>query len=104
MFYKVIKNGKVIDVLEQLIYLKYQPKYGVMVLTNENEAQAILSSDKESIWHEVTLYNVPVPGYETVTVAEIDEQEYRQLKLLNCRSVDEILDSYTLLLIQEGVI
>ena len=104
MFYKVIKNGKVIDVLEQLIYLKYQPKHNVMVLTNENDAQAILSSDKETIWHEATLYNVPVPGYETVTVAEIDEQEYRQLKLLNCRSVDEILDSYTLLLIQEGVI
>ena len=104
MFYKVIKNGKVIDVLDQLIYLKYQPKHNIMVLTNENDAQAILSSDKETIWHEATLYNVPVPGYETVTVAEIDEQEYRQLKLLNCRSVDEILDSYTLLLIQEGVI
>ena len=104
MFYKVIKNGKVIDVLEQLIYLKYQPKHNVMVLTNENDAQAILSSDKETIWHEATLYEVPVSGYETVTVTEIDEQEYRQLKLLNCRSVDEILDSYTLLLIQEGVI
>lgn len=30
MFYKVIKNGKVIDVLDKLVYLKYQPKYDRM--------------------------------------------------------------------------
>lgn len=104
MYYKVIKNNKVIDVLDNLIYLKWDSKHKIMVLTDENDAQAILSSDKNSVWHEKTLYRVPVDGYETVTVEPIEEFEYKQLKMLNCRSLDEILDEYTLLLISEGVI
>ena len=104
MFFKVVKNDKVIDVLDQLIYLKWQPKHKIMVLSDEDEAQAILSSDKNTIWHERTLYNIPVSGYDTVQLFEIDEYEYKQLKMLNGKSIDEILDEYTLLLIDEGVI
>lgn len=104
MFYKVLKNNKVIDVLDNLIYLKWQDKHKIMILTDENDAQAILSSDKNTIWHEETLYKVPVNGFDTVRIEEIDEYEYKQLKMLNGKSIDEILDAYTLLLIQEGVI
>ena len=104
MYYKVLKDNKVIDVLENLTYLKWQPKHKIMVLTDENDAQAILSSDKNTIWHEETLYKVPVSGYDTVKVEQIDEYEYKQLKVLNGKSVEEILQEYTLLLISEGVI
>ena len=104
MYYKVLKDNKVIDVLENLTYLKWQPKHKIMVLTDENDAQAILSSDKNTIWHEETLYRIPVSGYDTVKVGQIDEYEYRQLKVLNGKSVEEILQEYTLLLISEGVI
>jgi hypothetical protein len=106
MYYKVIKDNRVIDVLDHLIYLKYQPKHKIMVLSDENEAQAILSSDKNTIWHERTLYNIPVNGecYDTVDLVEIDEYEYKQLKMLNGKTASEILDAYTLFLIQEGVI
>lgn len=104
MYYKVMKDNKVIDVLDQLIYLKYQPKHKIMVLCGEDDAQAILLSDKNTIVHEKTLYNVPVDGYETVEIFPIDEFEYKQLKMLNGKSISEILDTYTLLLIEEGVI
>jgi hypothetical protein len=104
MFYKVIKNNKVIDVLDNLIYLKWQDKHNIMVLSDENEAQAILSSDKNTIWHEETLYNIPVDGYDTVRIEEIDEYEYKQLKALNGSSVQEIIDNYTLLLIEGGIL
>ena len=104
MFYKVIKNNKVIDVLDNLTYLKWQDKHKTMILSDENEAQAILSSDKNTIWHEKTLYNIPVSGYDTVELVEIDEYEYKQLKMLNGKTLNEILDEYTLLLISEGVI
>ena len=106
MFYKVIKNNKVIDVLDSLIYLKWQPKHKIMVLSDENEAQAILSSDKNTIWHEKTLYNVPTdkPKFDTVELIAIDEYEYKQLKMFSCKTLDEVLDEYTLLLINEGVI
>lgn len=106
MFYKVIKDNKVIDVLDHLTYLKWQKKNKIMLLSSEGEAQAILSSDGNTIWHIDGLYDLPVEAgkYDTVRLEEIEEQEYRQFKMLNGRSVQDILDEYTLLLIQEGVI
>ena len=106
MFYKVIKNNKVIDVLDNLTYLKWQPKHKIMVLSDINEAQAILSSDKNTIWHERTLYNIPVdePKFDTVELVEIDEYEYKQLKALNMKSPEQIIDEYNLLLLEMGVI
>jgi hypothetical protein len=104
VFYKVIKNNKVIDVLDRIVYLKWQSKNKIMVLCDINEAQAILSSDNETIWHERTLNKIPVDGYETVKVIPIDEHEYRQLKVLNMKTPEEIIDEYNLLLLEMGVI
>lgn len=106
MYYKVIKNNKVIDVLDHLTYLKWQPKNKIMLLSGLDEAQAILGSDGNTIWHVEGFYDLPVEAgkYETVKLIQIDEFEFKQLRMLNCRSLDEILDEYTLLLIEEGVI
>ena len=41
MYYKVIKDGRIIDVLDHLTYLKWQPKHEVMVLSSEDDAQAM---------------------------------------------------------------
>ena len=105
MFFKVIKDNKVIDVLDHLTYLKWQPKHKIWILSDENEAQAILLSDKNTIVHERTLYNVPAEvNVDVVDTVEIDEFEYRQLKMFSCKSLSEVLDEYTLLLVQEGII
>ena len=101
MYYKVIKNNKVIDVLDQLIFLKYQNKHNIMIICDESQAQAILSSDKNTIWHEETLYKIPVEAgeYDTVSIQEISKYEYNQLKMLNGKTAQEIIDLYTLSLI-----
>lgn len=104
MYYKVIKNNRVIDVLDKLIFLKYQPRHGIMVLCSESDAQAILSSDRNTIWHESTLYRIPVPGYDTVDLVEIDEYEYKQLKVLNGKTPQEIIDAFVLDLVESGVL
>ena len=104
MYYKILKDNKVIDVLDNLTYLKWQPKHKIMVLSDESEAQAILSSDKNTIWHERTLYRVPVDGYETVELIEIDEFEFKQLRVLNMKTPEQIIDEYNLLLLEMGVI
>lgn len=104
MYYKVIKNNKVIDVLDNLIYLKWQPKHKTMILTDENDAQAILSSDNNTIWHEETLYRIPVSGYDTVRVEPIDEFEYKQLSMLNLKTPEEIADAVILSLLESGII
>lgn len=104
MYYKVLKNNKVIDVLDNLIYLKWEPKHKIMVLSDENEAQAILSSDKNTIWHEETLYRVPIDGYDTVSIESIDQYEYEKLRTLNLKTPQEIIDATILSLLEIGVI
>ena len=104
MYYKVMKNNKVIDVLDKLIFLKYQKKHDRMLLSNEEEAQAILSSDGNHIWHERSLRPIPVDRYDTVELEEIDIYEYDRLKMLNLQSPQEIIDSYTLELIKGGIL
>lgn len=105
MFYKVIKDNKVIDVLNHLTYLKWQPKHKIWILSDENEAQAILLSDKNTIVHERTLYNVPAEvNVDTVDVTEIDSFEYQQLRVLNMKTPEQIIDEYNLLLLEMGVL
>lgn len=104
MFYKVIYNNKVIDVLDKLIFLKYQKKYNRMILCDEHEAQAIMSSDEKYIWHEKTLYNIPIDGYDTVELIKIDEYEYNKLKILNGETPEQIIDGLVLSLLEDGII
>lgn len=106
MYYKVIKDNKVIDVLDNLIYLKWEPKHKIMVLSDENFAQAILSSDKNTIWHERTLYNIPVEAglYDVVDLVEIDVYEYKKLKTLNLNTPEEIIDSFVCSLLESNII
>lgn len=102
MYYKVVKDDKVIDVLDRLIYLKYQEKHNKMLLCGLDEAQAILSSDEETIWHEESLYNIPVPGYATVRIEEIDEYDYKRLKAFGCNTIDDIIDNVVVNIIING--
>lgn len=92
MYYKALKGSQVVDVLDKLIFVKYQAKNDCMVLCSESEAQGILSSDMERVWHEVSMYKIPVSGYETVALEEIDEFEYNRLKLFNGKTPEEIYD------------
>lgn len=104
MYYKVMKDGRVIDVLDKVVYLKWQPKHKIMVSCAEDDAQAILSSDGESIWHEQSLWEVTVPGYDTVELIDIDAYEFKRLKMLCGKTPEEIIDEYTLSLMEEGVL
>lgn len=106
MYYKVIKNNKVIDVLDNLTYLKWQPKHKTMILSDENEAQAILSSEKDDIWHVKGFYNVPTDEveFDTVELVEISKFEYEQLRVLNLKTPEAIIDAFLLTLIEDNVI
>lgn len=107
MYYKVVKDNKVIDVLDSLTYLRWQPKHKIMVLCGIDEAQVILSSGKNDFYHERTLYNIPIDAdvkYETVELIEISEFEYKQLRVLNMKTPESIIDEYNLLLLEMGVI
>ena len=106
-YFKVIKDNKVIDVLseDELCYLKYSKKHGRMFNAKGiNDAQAIYSSDRKHIWHVNTLLGIPDEGYDTVRLDEIDVYEYRNLKMMNNMTYEEVVDSVILSLIEGGII
>ena len=104
MYYKVLKDNKVIDVLDHLTYLKWQPKNKIMLLCGEGEAQAILGSDNNTIWHVEGLYDLPVEGFETVSIEPINQYEYKRLRMLNLSTPEEIIDNFVLSLLENNII
>lgn len=82
MYYKVVKDGKVIDVLNNIVYLKYQVKNDIPLLATKKDAQLFLSSDGKNIWHDFSLRRLPkeVTKFETVELVVIDKDEYDQIK------------------------
>lgn len=104
MYYKALKDNRVVDVLEHLTFVKYQQKHNIMLVCDKSGAQGIVSSDGSYIWHVKGLYHIPVDGYDTVELVQIDEYEYKQLKALNLKTPQEIIDEYTLQLLEGGIL
>lgn len=103
MYYKIIKDGNVIDVSDKLSFMRWQDKFSRMIYCRMEEAQAIQSSDGETIWHEISLAPVPVDGYDTVTAVPIDEREYRSLRALHLTTPENIIDAFVLALVSGDV-
>lgn len=78
MYYKVLKDNKVVDTLKDIHYIKYQEKHNLLLLCNIQEAEAILSSDGMHGWHIEGLYNFPPDNYE-YEIIEIKKSEYDEL-------------------------
>lgn len=104
MFYKVYKDDKVIDVLDGVVYLKYLDKHDRMILANEKEAQAILSSDEKTVWRIEGM--TPVNDgrtYTIVRIEETDQYEYQQWHLLHGKTPEKIVDDFVLLLVNKDL-
>lgn len=104
MFYKVIRNKNIIDVLSSIQYVKFQRKHKILLLCNEDEAEGILSSTGDTAYHLSSLQPFPVDDFITVSLELITEHEYNQLKQNHCMSAEEIIDQYTASLFEQGVL
>lgn len=104
MYYKVIYNQKVIDVLDKLQYCKYQLKHRVLLLCDESEAQGILSSSGETAYHISTTLPFPTDIFPTVTIEEIAYPEYEQLSRLCLKTPEQIMEEVVMELIERGVL
>lgn len=105
-YYKVIKDGKVIDVLDRIQYVKYSKKHKRMLNSIMADAEAILSSDGKYAWHINTLLEIPVKDerYCTVEIEQIDKFEYDQLRTLNLKTPEEIIDAFVFSLLEKNII
>ena len=104
MFYKVIKNRNVVDVLSSIQFVKFQLKHKTLLFCNEEEAEGILSSTGDTAYHLSSLNPFPVDDFATVTLEKITEHEYNQLKQNHCMTAEEIIDQYTVSLFEQGVL
>lgn len=50
MYYKVIRNDRVIDALDRLIYVRYDKRHDAIYLCEPKNADGFLSSDRSTCW------------------------------------------------------
>lgn len=104
MYYKVIQNTKTIDILDQLVYVKYQTKHRILLSCDIAEAQGILSSDGTIAYHTSEHLPFPCDDFPTVTIEEITKAEYDSLARLHLKTPDEIAQEVILDLMERGVL
>lgn len=104
MYYKIIKDGKIMEAIKEPTYVRASRKTGKLLLCGKKEASGILSDDNQRVWHLLGYQPFPEDVYETVTLVGITEEEYQHIKIFGGRTPEEIIDAYTLTLIEEGVL
>lgn len=77
--YKIIENNQIIDVMENLNFVKYLPKTKRAVKIDERQANGILSSNSSVIYHIYGTPNTFPDQRKTVTYEKIDQEEYDRL-------------------------
>lgn len=80
MFYKVIGNGTVLDVLKSPKYITFQERNNLIVLCNRSGARGVISTDGSTVWHVLGWERIPIPNIASVQLVEIGEEEYEMLK------------------------
>lgn len=80
MFYKVVKNLEIVDVLNHITFVRLQPLHTILFSCQQEYAQGILSSNDDKVWFVADLIKENVNNYPEVKLIEIDEEEYNILK------------------------
>lgn len=78
MFYKLMSNGIVVDLLREIYYVRYLPKAKRWIGTEGLSAHGILGSDKNTIYHLDGRSCPCETSYPHVIVEQITEEEYNK--------------------------
>ena len=82
MMYKFIHNGNVIDVVENIKYLRYLKKSHHIVTTDASTANCVQASNNRDVYALLGA-NLPVNiPYKTVVIKKIGKEEFESLKVL----------------------
>lgn len=80
-FYKVIESGKVVDVLQNPLFVKKSAR-GHIISCDVSEATGVVSSDCNLIRHIAGRDKVPDVNWRDAELVDIDETEYKELYTL----------------------
>lgn len=103
MYYKIMHNDRVIDVLENPTYIRFDKRHKATVVCKRDDAEGFLSSDRSRCFRARNMRDTG-GNYELVDVAVIDKYEYDQLRIFGLKTPQDIIDAYTLTLVEGGII
>ena len=77
--FKVLENNQIVDVLEDLKFVKCLPKCKRIILVDERQANGIMASNGDEVYH---IYGTPYTfegEKKTIRFEEIGIEEYEKL-------------------------
>lgn len=77
--FKVIENNQIIDVMETLTFVKCLPKSKRIIHVDERQANGIVASNGDEVYHLYGTKNTFADFKRTVRFEKIDEEEYNRL-------------------------
>lgn len=81
MFYKVMHNNMLIDLLTGVEYVRYLPRQKRTVMTDSQSANGVMGSDHNTVYHLFGRPNTFDTTVRTVEIMEISEEEYGRLSM-----------------------
>lgn len=92
MYYKLMNNNILADLLTEVCYVRYLSKQKRWVITDPFSANGVRASDGNTIYHlEGTLKNFE-DDLVTVSLVEINKEEYDKLSNLSSQQAKENLE------------
>lgn len=79
MFYKVLNNNMLIDLLTNVRYVRYLPRQKRFVATDSQSANAVMGSDHNTVYHLCGRPYTFDTELKSVEVIKISEEEYGRL-------------------------
>jgi hypothetical protein len=77
--YKILEKNQIIDVMEDIKFVKYLPRSKRIITVDEKQANGCISSNGDEIYHLLgTPYNF-AEARKTVRYERIDIEEYKRL-------------------------
>lgn len=77
--YKIIENNQIIDVIDNIQFVKCLPQSQKIIAVDKRQANGIVSSDGDTVYHILGTSNTSNDFKHSVTYAEIEEEEYLKL-------------------------
>ena len=92
MYYKVISNNMVVDLLTELKFVRQLPNSTRCILTDKYSANGIVGSDNNIIYHLQNTDDTFSEGTTTVTYEVISEDTYRALAATAAQSKQQNIE------------
>ena len=80
MFYKIMYNNMVIDLLNEVRWVRYLPNSKRLIATDSQAANGVMGSDHDTVYHIFGKPYTFTNEVKTVEVVKIDALEYDRLQ------------------------